>query len=308
VCSQSDAGTLAPPTGTESARAGSSDASRPDDPKAILNAFTVDVEDYFQVSGFERIIHRRDWDRYDGRVVGNTQRMLALLDRHGVRATFFILGWVARRYPQLVAEIHAAGHEIGSHGHWHRLIYALKPDEFRDDLRQSREAIERVTGKRVTAFRAASFSITKQSRWALEILVEEGFQVDSSVFPIRHDRYGIPGAEPRLHRLETPAGPIWEFPPSVSRFMRLGVPMGGGYFRLFPLAWSAYCLDRINRIERQPFMFYVHPWELDPAQPRIEAASRLARFRHYVNLSKNEAKLDRLLGRFRFGRICDVVD
>lgn len=275
----------------------------------LLNAFTVDVEDYFQVSGFERHISRRDWDRYDCRVVGNTQRMLALLARHQVQATFFVLGWIAQRYPQLVREIRAAGHEIGSHGYWHRLIYQQTPAEFRDDLRQSRVALEEATGEEVRAYRAASFSITEQSRWALEILVEEGFTVDSSVFPIHHHRYGIPGAEPRLHRWETPAGPLWEFPPSVARFSRLNVPVGGGgYFRLFPLAWSAYCLGRINRTEQQPFVFYVHPWELDPGQPRVRAASRLARFRHYVNLAKNERKLDRLLGQFRFGRLRDVVE
>jgi polysaccharide deacetylase family protein (PEP-CTERM system associated) len=274
----------------------------------ILNAFTVDVEDYYQVSAFEKHIHRDHWDHWESRVEANTRRMLQLLDRHEVNATFFVLGWVAERYPRLVREIHDRGHEVGSHGYWHRLVYELSPAEFREDLRRSRNALEDAVGAPVTAHRAASFSITSQSLWALEILVEEGFSVDSSIFPIHHDRYGIPRAEPRLHRLPTPAGELWEFPPSVARMARVNLPVsGGGYFRLFPLLWTHYCLRRINHRERQPFMFYVHPWEIDPHQPRVPAQSRLSRFRHYVGLAKNEGKLDRLLGGFRFGRLRDVV-
>ncbi|MCG2684018.1 MAG: DUF3473 domain-containing protein [Planctomycetales bacterium] len=278
------------------------------DSTAILNAFTVDVEDYFQVSAFEKHIPRDQWDRWESRVSANTHRVLELLDRHCVRATFFVLGWNAERHPELVREIHACGHEIGSHGYWHRLIYQQTPAEFRADLRRSRDVLQEAIGRPVTAHRAASFSITRQSLWALEILVEEGFLLDSSVFPIRHDRYGIPNAQPGPHRLETPAGPIWEFPPSVARLAGMNLPVGGGgYFRLFPLPWTIYCLRRINRAQRRPVTFYVHPWELDPEQPRIPASSRLSRFRHYVNLSKNHRKLDGLLRRFRFGRLCDVI-
>jgi polysaccharide deacetylase family protein (PEP-CTERM system associated) len=274
----------------------------------MLNVFTVDVEDYFQVSAFETHIDRQSWGEWESRVSANTQRVLALLDRHGVRATFFILGWIAERHPQLVREIHACGHEIGTHGYWHRLIYQQSPAEFRADLCRGRDVLQEVIGEPVTAHRAASFSITRQSLWALEILVEEGFRVDSSVFPVRHDRYGIPDAERGLHRLATPAGPLWEFPPAVARFAGMNAPVGGGgYFRLFPLWWTAYCLRRINRVERRPVMFYVHPWEFDPAQPRIRVRSRLSRFRHYVNLAKNERKLDALLRRFRFGRLCDEI-
>jgi polysaccharide deacetylase family protein (PEP-CTERM system associated) len=274
----------------------------------VLNAFTVDVEDYFQVSAFEKHIPRDQWDRWESRVVANTHRVLQLLDRRGVKATFFILGWVGERYPQLVREIHTCGHEVGSHGYWHRLIYEQTPAEFRADLQRSRDVLQAAIGQRVTAHRAASFSITKRSLWALEILVEEGFLVDSSVFPIHHDRYGIPDAEPRLHRLTTSAGPLWEFPPSVTRVARLNVPVGGGgYFRLYPLAWTLYCLRRLNHTDRQPFMFYVHPWELDPHQPRVRSASRWSRFRHCVCLARNESKLDGLLQKFRFGRMCDVV-
>jgi polysaccharide deacetylase family protein (PEP-CTERM system associated) len=273
----------------------------------LLNVFTVDVEDYFQVSAFEKHIDRNGWDRWESRVAANTGRILELLDRRGVRATFFILGWIAEHHPQVVREIHARGHEIGSHGYWHRLIYQQTPEEFRADLRRSRDVLQDILGLRVTAHRAASFSITRQSLWALEILVEEGFEVDTSVFPIRHDRYGIPDAHPGLHRLETPAGPIWEFPPSVVRMAGMNLPIGGGgYFRLFPLTWTIYCFRRINRAGR-PVMFYVHPWELDPEQPHMHAASRVSRFRHYVGLSRNEAKLDRLLSLFQFGRLCDVI-
>ena len=257
---------------------------------------------------FEKHVRRDQWDHWESRVEANTHRILRLLDQHGVKATFFLLGWIGERYPQLVRDIHACGHEIGSHGYWHRLIYQQTPAEFRADLRRSREVLEDTIGQRVTAHRAASFSITEQSLWALEILVEEGFLIDSSIFPIRHDRYGIPGAETRLHCLTTPAGPLWEFPPSVARFAGLNVPVsGGGYFRLYPLRLTLRLLRRINRRERQPFIFYVHSWEVDPGQPRMHSASRTSRFRHYVNLGRNERKLDRLLRRFRFGRLCDVV-
>ncbi|OHB67887.1 MAG: hypothetical protein A2V70_06090 [Planctomycetes bacterium RBG_13_63_9] len=273
-----------------------------------LNALTIDVEDYFQVSGFEKDISRDRWDHWDSRVVANTHRVLKLLDRHGVKATFFVLGWVARHYPQLVQEISSCGHEIGSHSYWHRLVYEQLPEEFRSDLQQSRDILTDTIGQRITAHRAPSFSITKRSLWALEILVEEGFLVDTSVYPTYHDRYGIPDAEPRIHRITTPAGPLWEFPPSVAKFARLSLPVsGGGYFRLYPLQLTLRLLTRINHKQRRPFMFYVHPWEFDPEQPRIQAGSRMSRARHYVNLASTESKLATLLERFRFGRLCDAI-
>ena len=275
--------------------------------REILNACTVDVEDYFQVSAFEKHVPRDQWDRWESRVEANTHLIMRLLDQHGVKATFFVLGWIGERYPQLVRDIHSCGHEIGSHGYWHRLVYEQTPEEFRGDLRRSRDVLQEAIGQPVTAYRAASFSITKQSLWALEILVEEGFVVDSSVFPVHHDRYGIPGANRKLHRMTTASGPLWEFPPSVARFAGLNVAVsGGGYFRLYPLPWTVYCLRRTNRVQQQPFVCYVHPWEFDPGQPRI-CASWLSRFRHYVNLSKNYRKLDGLLCRFRFGRLSDVI-
>jgi polysaccharide deacetylase family protein (PEP-CTERM system associated) len=274
----------------------------------ILNAFTVDVEDYYQVSAFERTIDRGQWDRYDSRVVENTQRVLDLLDRHQTHATFFVLGWIAQRWPNLVREIHHRGHEIGSHSYWHRLIYDLSPTGFRNDLRRSRDVLQDAIGAPVRAHRSPSFSITRQSLWALEILVEEGFLMDSSVFPIRHDRYGIPGARPEIHRIDTPAGPLWEFPMSVLRLARMNCPVGGGgYFRLCPISLTLRMLSRIHNTHHRPFLCYIHPWELDPGQPRLRAGSWLSRARHYVNLTSTAAKLDVLLEKFRFGRICDLL-
>ena len=179
----------------------------------LLNAFTVDVEDYYQVSAFERHVRREHWDRWESRVVANTHRILKLLDRHNVKGTFFVLGWVGHRYPQLVREIHAGGHEVGSHSYWHRLIYDCSPDEFRDDLRRSRDVLEDAIGARVTAHRAPSFSITARSLWALEVLVEEGFTVDSSIFPIHHDRYGIPAPSQGCTAWRRPPEGCGSFPP-----------------------------------------------------------------------------------------------
>jgi polysaccharide deacetylase family protein (PEP-CTERM system associated) len=275
----------------------------------LLNALTVDVEDYFQVSAFETRISRETWSGFECRVEANTEQLLDLFDRRGVRGTFFVLGWTAERFPNLVRRIHAAGHELGSHSYWHRLVYQLKPKEFREDLRQSRDVLQDLVGDAITAFRAPSFSITRQSQWALAILAEEGFRVDSSIFPIHHDRYGIPNAPRQMHAIETPAGRLWEFPASVVRMPGANLPVGGGgYLRLYPLAWTRYCLARINRSDRQPFVVYVHPWECDPGQPRLKVGSRLTRFRHYVNLNSLVYKLDSLLRHFRFGRLRDVVE
>ncbi len=274
----------------------------------ILNAFTVDVEDYYHVSAFERHVRREDWESYESRVADSTRRLIDLLARHNTRATFFVLGWVAKRFPELVRQIHAAGHELASHSFWHRLVYELSPAEFRQDLRDSRSALEDAAGVAVTAYRAPSFSITKRSLWALDVLAEEGFQVDSSIFPIYHDRYGMPDAPPALHQRATAAGTLWEFPPSIVRLAGMNLPVsGGGYFRLYPLAVSLRALARINRRGRRPFMFYVHPWELDPEQPRLSAGTPLSRARHRVNLGSTERKLDGLLARFRFGTVSDAI-
>lgn len=272
----------------------------------MLNAFTVDVEDYFQVTAFEGQIDRRQWEQYSTRVVANTRTVLRLLARHQAKATFFVLGWVARRYPKMVAEIAQAGHQLGCHSYWHRLIYHQTPDEFRADLREARSAIEDAGGIAATAYRAPSFSIVQQTLWALDILREEGFESDSSIFPIHHDRYGIPKSCVHPHRLNTSAGEIWEFPPSVYRVVGMNVPaLGGGYFRLCPAWWSAHCLREINASGR-PAMFYIHPWEVDPDQPRLHGPLS-ARLRHRVNLRATEQKLDWLLARFKFGRMDQVL-
>lgn len=275
--------------------------------QTTVNAFTVDVEDYYHVSGFADCVETKDWDHHESRVVQNTRRVLQLLEKYGVRGTFFVLGWVADRFPELVRDIQQAGHELGCHSFWHRLVYQMTPEEFREDLRRARRTIEDISGAPVTAYRAPSFSITEKSLWALEILIEEGFQYDSSIFPIYHDRYGLPGAERFPHRIEREGGSLLEFPPSVYRWAKLNAPVGGGgYFRLYPAWLSQRWLGQINRRHRQPFMFYIHPWEFDPDQPRLPG-SRRSRFRHYLNLAKTEQRTRQLLERFRFGTMTEAL-
>lgn len=273
-----------------------------------VNALTVDVEDYYQVTAFEHCIDRRQWDQYESRVVRNTERLLTMLEKHAVRGTFFVLGWVAERFPDLVRSIHRAGHELGTHSYWHRLVYELTPEAFHEDLVRSCDVLEQITGVKVTAYRAPSFSITQKSLWALPILSEHGIDHDSSIFPVRHDRYGMPSAPRFVHRLSGAAWPMLEFPPSVMRLGGQNIPVGGGgYFRLYPLSWTTWCLRTINTRHAQPFMFYVHPWEVDPDQPRIAGTGRLKRWRHCVNLQSTEQKLDVLLGRFRFGTLSQAI-
>ena len=274
---------------------------------SIINAFTVDVEDYYHVSAFADQISNTNWDQYESRVERNTHRILDLLDRQNIRGTFFILGWVAEQYPELVREIDLRGHEIGTHSYWHRLVYDQTPDEFREDLVRSIEVLNSITGKPITLYRAPSFSITRRSQWALQILAEEGIQLDSSIFPIVHDRYGIPDAEPLPHRVQIPDSDldIGEFPPSVYRKWRVNWPIsGGGYFRLYPYRWSLRLLQSVNEEQQAPFMFYIHPWEVDPEQPRIKAKLK-SRFRHYQNLKTTEHKLEKLLSDFRFGTLTE---
>jgi polysaccharide deacetylase family protein (PEP-CTERM system associated) len=273
----------------------------------IVNAFTVDVEDYFHVQAFAESIRPNQWDDYESRVVKNTHRILKLLDDHQVRGTFFILGWVAEKHPSLVRDIQKSGHEIGCHSYWHRLIYQMTPEEFRNDLRQAGQAIEHITAEPVTAFRAPSFSITQQSLWALDVLIEEGYRHDSSLFPIRHDTYGIPNAKRLPFCYEGSGGSLLEFPLSVRRIWKYSFPLaGGGYFRLYPIRLTLHCLRHINQHEKNPFAFYIHPWEIDPDQPRIKASLR-SQFRHYQNLRSTESKLMRLLKTFRFGTLSESL-
>lgn len=273
------------------------------------DVFSVDVEEYFQVSAFERVLSRADWDSVPSRLAACLSRLLALLDSRCVQATFFILGWIAERRPRLVAEIAAAGHEIACHGYDHRLVYHMNPAEFREDLRRAKSAIEDAAGTAVVSYRAPSFSITRKSLWALEVLAELGFRNDASVFPIRHDRYGIPDAEPGPHRIVTPSGTIREFPGTTVRWAGCNVPLGGGgYLRLFPWAMTRHLMRRVRARYGRPCMVYVHPWELDPDQPEVKGASWLARRRHRVGLRTTENKLRRMLDGFRFTRLDRCLD
>lgn len=262
--------------------------------------FSVDVEDYFHVEAFSDIVDRADWDRYPCRVEPNTHRLLDLIDAHGVTATFFVLGWVADRYGPLVREIAARGHEVACHSYWHRLIYRLDRREFAADTRRAKDAIEQAAGTRVVGYRAPSYSVTSRSLWALETLAELGFAYDSSIFPIRHDVYGIPDAPRAPFVVPTPAGAILECPLTTFR-VRGGqnLPVGGGgYLRMLPFWYTRVGVGRARR-EGLPLIAYVHPWELDPAQPRLKGRLR-SRIRHYTNLSGMQARLDRLLAMIRF--------
>ena len=273
---------------------------------SVRNALTVDVEDYFHVAALASNIHRDSWASRESRVVDNTQKLLAIFEQFDVRGTFFVLGWVAEKYPQLVRDIAASGHEIACHGFSHRLIYEQSPREFYEETLRAKDLLEDITGSGVDGYRAASYSIVRESLWALDILVELGFAYDSSIFPVRHDRYGIPNAERAPHRMATPTGKsIVEWPLATARILGFRLPVaGGGYFRLLPYWLSRWGLGAINRRELRPFVFYLHPWEIDPAQPRV-SASLLSRFRHYTNLGKCEERLRRLLGEFQFGTARD---
>lgn len=273
----------------------------------IINAFSIDVEDYFQVAALASAVEFSSWSEREPRVERNTDLILELLAQSGVRGTFFVLGWIAERHPGLVRRIAAGGHEIASHGWSHRLIYEQSPQEFRAETERSKQLLEDLAGCAVTGYRAASFSITARSLWALDVLIDAGFEYDSSIFPIRHDRYGIPGAAPRPSLVSAPSGRrIVEFPMSAADFLGLKVPVsGGGYFRILPYWLTRSGLRQINRAG-SPFTFYLHPWELDPAQPRFEV-KWFSRFRHYTNLHRTESRLRALLGQFAFAPMREVL-
>jgi len=266
----------------------------------MINALTIDVEDYYMVSAFADRICFADWCRYESRVERNTHRILDLMDKHHVKGTFFVLGWVAEQSPALVREIQARGHEVASHGYNHRLVYDLTPEEFRADTRKSKDILEDITGYAVEGYRATSYSIVKRSLWALDILIEEGFRYDSSIFPVRHDRYGIPGAKRFPHIIRQTAGEIVEFPPTTYPVLGRNIPVaGGGYLRLFPLSVTRRAIQRLNSLEKRAAIIYIHPWEIDPLQPRL-SGTMLSQFRHYINLNRTFARLDALLSDFRF--------
>jgi polysaccharide deacetylase family protein (PEP-CTERM system associated) len=269
---------------------------------------TVDVEEHFQVSAFADVVSRDTWDSSPSRVENNTLRLLDLFDTADVRATFFILGWIAERHPDLVKSIAARGHEIASHGYSHKLVYDQDPREFRSETLLSRRILQDTSGQPVAGYRAASFSIGRGNLWALDVLAEVGFEYDSSIFPLIHDRYGMPGAPRHIHRLKTPGGmTLVEVPPSTLCFGKATLPIaGGGYLRIYPAAFGRWTIRRLNQRERMPAIVYVHPWEVDPDQPRIRAPI-LSRFRHYVGLRKTADKLRDLLTRFEFGPVCDLI-
>ena len=277
------------------------------DVERIVNAMTIDVEDYFHVSVFDGLLPRHAWKNLESRVGANTDRLLDLLAEHGVRGTFFVLGWVAERHPDLVRRIAAAGHEIASHGYGHRLVYDQTPSAFRTDVRRAKALLEEATGLRVDGYRAPSYSIVPRSLWALDVLLEEGYRYDASIFPIRHDRYGIPVSARQPYVIERQRGAIIEAPASTARIGPLNLPVaGGGYFRILPYAWTRWGIARVNRRERRPVIFYLHPWEIDPEQPRLRAGV-VSRFRHYRNLHETEPRLRELLREFAWGTLRSLL-
>lgn len=268
---------------------------------APANAFTVDVEDWFQVSAFEAVIDRRQWDALPCRVEPNVDRLLALLERRQARATFFTLGWIAERYPQLVRRIAAHGHEVASHGYGHLRATDQSPAQFREDLVRAKALLEDLTGTAVLGYRAPSFSIGAANLWAHDVVADTGHRYSSSIYPVAHDHYGMPSA-PRFAWRS--ANGLLEIPPSSVRLGSRNLPAsGGGYFRLLPYPVSRWGFERVNAVDAQPAIFYCHPWEVDPEQPRVRGASLKSRFRHYLNLHRTLPRIDRLLQDFRWDRM-----
>ena len=312
----------------------------------MFNILTIDIEDYFQVHALSSVIKYEDWDKFECRIERNTDRILEILDSvrspQKVQGTFFVLGWIAGRYPDLVRRIQKGGHEIACHGYAHKLIYNQSKEEFREDVKKAKATLEDITGNEVIGYRAPSYSITEKSQWAFEVLVGEGFKYDSSIFPIRHDFYGMSNAprfpfiiflngnnnfefsvlnfEEQQHRTTSApnnllthslinSNSLIEFPISTVRILGQNIPIsGGGYFRLLPYPLIKKGLKRINEVEQKPFIFYMHPWEIDPEQPRINGLSSRSKFRHYVNLNKTENKFKRLLGDFQFSTVRDLIE
>jgi polysaccharide deacetylase family protein (PEP-CTERM system associated) len=277
-----------------------------DEAGTVTHHFTVDVEEYFQVVALEPVVPRSDWGSYESRVVPSTERVLELLERHGARGTFFILGWVAERHPALVRAIAGAGHEVASHGWDHKRVTHTTPEDFRVSVRRSKALLEELASEPVLGFRAPSFSIVPGREWALDILIEEGYAYDSSLFPIRRPGYGYRDTPRDPHTLERPGGSLVEFPPCTLRVPGAQLPAaGGGYFRLLPYGLVARGLDQAGR-RGAPGTFYIHPWELDPDQPRLPV-SRVTRIRHYGGLRRTVPRLERLLSEYRFQAIATTL-
>lgn len=269
----------------------------------IRNAMTIDVEDYFQVSAFAPVIDRDSWAGRECRVERNVDRILALLARGNVHATFFTLGWIAERYPQVVRKIVAGGHELASHGYGHLRASDQTRAEFRDDITRSKALLEDIGGQQVLGYRAPSFSIGTANLWALDVLQEAGYRYSSSIYPIQHDHYGMPEA-PRFAFYPNGPDGLLEVPITTVQVMQRKLPAGGGgYFRLLPYALSRWMMERVNQVDQQSAIFYFHPWEIDPGQPRPEGASMKSRFRHYVNLDRMEGRIAQLTRDFKWDRM-----
>jgi polysaccharide deacetylase family protein (PEP-CTERM system associated) len=269
---------------------------------SIVNAMSVDVEDYFQVSAFEKNISQSDWDQLPCRVEGNTNRILDLFAAHDVKATFFMLGWVAERYPDLVRRIVDAGHELASHGYTHTRVTQQTPKVFSEDIAKTKALLEDIAGCEVLGYRAASYSIVSETLWAHDLLQQAGYRYSSSIYPIHHDLYGIPDA-PRFPYIHKKDG-LLEIPITTVSLLKHNLPCGGGgYFRLLPYRMSRLAMKHVNKTDRQPCVFYFHPWEMDPEQPRQQGISRKTRFRHYLNLDRMKDRIARLLADFNWDRM-----
>lgn len=275
----------------------------------IKHAMTVDVEDYFHVAAFADVIQAKNWDDYPCRVERNTDTLLELFESKNIKATFFVLGWVAERYPDIVKKIVAQGHELASHGYSHQLVYSQTPEVFREETYKSKRILEELGQQAVVGYRAASYSITAKSLWALDILADLGFTWDSSIFPIKHDRYGMPGSPEQPYKIITRSGAeIIEFPLTTAKIGRLSVPAaGGGYFRQYPYFLSKFLFNRASLNQARPQIFYLHPWEIDSEQPRVEGASLFSRFRHYTNLKRCLPRLERMIDDFPFTTVSDSI-
>ena len=274
----------------------------------VLNAFSVDVEDWYQVSDFEAQVRFDEWDRYESRVVANTRRVLSLLDEFGVKGTFFILTWNAERHPELVEDIASRGHEVATHGYAHRLVYEQGRDIYRQDLERSQQILERLTGKRARGYRAPSFSVTAKSMWALDVMLECGIEYDSSIFPVQDALYGVPGAL-RFPFVIHSVGErqLVEFPMTTARVGKRNLPLGGGaYLRVLPYPYMRWGMRRVNK-EGQSAVVYLHPWEIDPEHPRLHSRGKRGVSSHYINLRAMEDKLRRLLSDFRFAPVSEVL-
>ncbi len=278
------------------------DGQHPPGHAPLVNAMSVDVEDYFQVQAFARVISPAQWDGFDCRVEANVERILAQFEETGAFGTFFTLGWIAERHPAMVRRIVTAGHELASHGFGHQPIYSLTAGGFREDVRRTRRMLEDIGGVAVRGYRAPTFSMGARTPWAHDILEAEGYLYSSSIYPIQHDLYGDPHAPRFPHRIGGRG--LWEMPMTTVRIGGRNLPCaGGGYFRLLPYRLFRSGVRRLNAAERKPAIFYFHPWEVDPGQPRMVGVSRLARFRHYVNLGEMSGRMDRLLRDFKWDRM-----